>query len=416
MREKVVKILLMLGTMGFLWFGALGYDIVALASTEEESIELPMDQVLSQIKLEPVLTQATGTSYQLVLQNNTLEAGTYTLQWISSMPTIATVTAEDGIISALSQGTTIVTCVLTVGEYQYLYSCAVTVTDPKFDQDIYYISPQSTIYLPILGTYTGSVIYTSSDNNVVMPATGGMTVTGVSNGVAVITAEVDKRVISCQVVVSSPIVNYSDLFLVTGKTATLRVTGHSRTTPITFVSSNPKVVKVSAKGYVKTVKKGSAVITITVDGRVYNCYVASSKSSIISSIKRGYSVLGSKYSQKLRMKKGYYDCSSLVWRCFSKAGYYFGQKTYAPTAAAQAQRLVKKRKVLCYKGISQTKLLPGDLLYMKNSTKNGRYKNIGHVAIYIGNGRILHATDMKHGVCIDNYNTYKNRIVLIGRI
>ena len=39
MREKVVKALLMLGTIAFLWFGALGYEIVALASTEEESVE-----------------------------------------------------------------------------------------------------------------------------------------------------------------------------------------------------------------------------------------------------------------------------------------------------------------------------------------------------------------------------------------
>ncbi len=413
---KSIRVALLLVIMGFILFGKTGRDIVVLASMKGNTSELSTDQICSQIYLEATVNQAIGTQNQLVLYNNTLMEGTYSLRWSSTNPTVAMVDIESGIIDALSLGSTTLTCVLRVGESQYKYSCIVTVTDPQFSQITYYVKKNSQIVLPIKGSSTTEFICMSSNDTIVSPLGKGSMVVGKSAGTAWVTVEVDRRYISCYVIVSEPKVNVQNLYLAVKKTATLKITGHSKTTPIVFSSSNKAVATVNSKGYIKAIKNGSATIKIKVDDSTYYCYVAVGKTSIVNALKRANAALGSKYSQKLRMKKGYYDCSSLVWRTYSPSGYRFGQKTYAPTAAAQAKQLVKEKKVISYKGIDQSKLLPGDLIFLKATYNSKRYKNITHVAIYIGNGRILHARDEKAGVCIDNYDTYKKRIVVIGRL
>ena len=100
------------------------------------------------------------------------------------------------------------------------------------------------------------------------------------------------------------------------------------------------------------------------------------------------------YSQAKRMQEGYVDCSSYVWRCYAKAGIFFGQKEYAPTAA-EAARWCQEKGVLQTiskeEGRDKT-LQPGDLIfYTKRKGNNGRFLNIAHVSIYIGNGKMLHA-------------------------
>lgn len=100
------------------------------------------------------------------------------------------------------------------------------------------------------------------------------------------------------------------------------------------------------------------------------------------------------YSQAKRMQEGYVDCSSYVWRCYAKAGIFLGQEEYAPTAAEIA-RWCEEKGVL--QTISEERgrdrmLQPGDLIfYTKRKGNNGRFMNIAHVSIYLGNGKILHA-------------------------
>lgn len=100
------------------------------------------------------------------------------------------------------------------------------------------------------------------------------------------------------------------------------------------------------------------------------------------------------YSQSKRMQKGYVDCSSYVWRCYKKAGIVFGEESYAPTAAEIARWCEKHNALMSsnYVKKGKEKLQPGDLIfYTKRKGKNGRFKNIAHTAIYIGNGKMLHA-------------------------
>ncbi len=125
------------------------------------------------------------------------------------------------------------------------------------------------------------------------------------------------------------------------------------------------------------------------------------------------------------MEKGYYDCSSLVWRSYHDAGIDIGgTSTYAPTAASLAQYMVDHGKVVAYELISYEELLPGDLIFYKGGHDNGRYKWIDHVAMYAGvvtqgtasnnytQPMIVHAS---HGVEMSSYYHRSGDVVVIAR-
>lgn len=57
-------------------------------------------------------------------------------------------------------------------------------------------------------------------------------------------------------------------------------------------------------------------------------------------------------------------------------------------------------------------LKPGDLIFYSYSN-NGRYKNISHVGIYVGDGKMVEAVDEATGVVIQGY--HNGGLVMIGR-
>ncbi|MCD8378910.1 MAG: NlpC/P60 family protein [Lachnospiraceae bacterium] len=79
------------------------------------------------------------------------------------------------------------------------------------------------------------------------------------------------------------------------------------------------------------------------------------------------------------------DCSGFVLSVYAHFGY-----SLPHSSAAQAN---------CGTRISTSELQPGDLLFYGSSASN-----ISHVAIYIGNGQIVHASDERSGIKISNYN------------
>lgn len=116
--------------------------------------------------------------------------------------------------------------------------------------------------------------------------------------------------------------------------------------------------------------------------------------------------VGYPYSQPLRDSGNYYDCSSLAYYSWKSAGVdikYGG----ANTAAAEAEYCDKKGKT-----VNQKDMKPGDLVFYSFSN-NGRYKNISHVAIYVGDGKVVEAVDENHGVVYGNF--YSKGLVMIGR-
>ncbi len=95
--------------------------------------------------------------------------------------------------------------------------------------------------------------------------------------------------------------------------------------------------------------------------------------------------LGDPYSMAKRGQGSYVDCSYLVRWAYQQAGV---TSYKAATAAEQARYCVNNDMI-----ISKDQLRPGDVIFWrKNGCNCGRYKEIHHVAIYIGNGMIIEAS------------------------
>ena len=116
------------------------------------------------------------------------------------------------------------------------------------------------------------------------------------------------------------------------------------------------------------------------------------------------SKVGYPYSQPLRKSGKAFDCSSLAYYAWKSAGVdiSFGGGT---TAAAEAEGLKDKT-------VKEKNLQPGDLIFYSYTT-NGRDKNISHVGIYVGNGKMVEAVDEAHGVCLGDY--HNGGLVIICR-
>lgn len=104
--------------------------------------------------------------------------------------------------------------------------------------------------------------------------------------------------------------------------------------------------------------------------------------------------IGCRYSQDKRYQEGYYDCSSLVQRLYKEAGI-----TLPATAAAQGEYCYKNAMI-----INKKQLKPGDLIFYSYE-KNGEFRNISHVAIYVGDGKMVHAANPSRGVVLDPLRT-----------
>ena len=112
--------------------------------------------------------------------------------------------------------------------------------------------------------------------------------------------------------------------------------------------------------------------------------------------------VGCQYSQDRRYEEGFYDCSSLVQRCYAEFGI-----NLPAIASTQGQYIVEHGLE-----VTEDMLEPGDLIFYSYE-QNGEFRNISHVAIYIGNGRIVHAANTARGVVNDPFNP--SNIGLYGR-
>lgn len=224
----------------------------------------------------------------------------------------------------------------------------------------------------------------------------------------------------------NPVLSEDAVLLKKGKKTSITVENIPPYMSVTYKSSNKKIAKVSESGTITAKKNGNAVITVTVNGSiVLKCNVTVGTKKSLKAVHEAEAVLGAKYSQEKRMSKGYYDCSSLVWRAYKAAGAPLTDDKAAPVAADLAKYLEKKATVISYKYVEADKLEPGDLIFYAGTTDNGRYKSICHVAMYFGDsvekvsgkdknvGKIIHAYS-----CVEtgNYSNFRvNRIVLIVR-
>lgn len=94
--------------------------------------------------------------------------------------------------------------------------------------------------------------------------------------------------------------------------------------------------------------------------------------------------LGNPYSQTLRGRGSYTDCSYLTMWCYRQLGIML-----PGTAAEQARYLVENQLT-----ISKDDLQPGDLVFWSYKP-NGRFMNITHTGVYAGDGMVVDASSSK---------------------
>lgn len=104
--------------------------------------------------------------------------------------------------------------------------------------------------------------------------------------------------------------------------------------------------------------------------------------------------VGCRYDQSRRMEEGYYDCSSLVYRLYKEVGIEL------PLTAAEQGKYCYRNAMV----INKKELKPGDLIFYSYE-ENGEFRNISHVAIYVGDGKMVHAANKRRGVVIDALRT-----------
>ena len=207
---------------------------------------------------------------------------------------------------------------------------------------------------------------------------------------------VDGKILTATIKCTDPKIARTVEILKKGQSASYAIKGSSGYNKVTYKIANKKYASVSSTGKVKAKNYGKTTFTAKADGKTWQFDLYIIKEKAYKAVSKAHSICKSKpvYSQSKRMKNGYVDCSSFVWKSYKGSKVYFGSKTYAPTAADIAKWCSKNKKLLklsTYNNKS-SKLKPGDLIfYRKRSGNNGRYKNIDHVAMYVGNDTIVHA-------------------------
>lgn len=160
---------------------------------------------------------------------------------------------------------------------------------------------------------------------------------------------------------------------------------------VTWVSGNNRVASVSRTGIVTINGTGTTKITAKVNRRKVVCIVSVSSKTAYRVVKDARAITKKKniqYSQAMRMSKNYYDCSSLIYRCFRPYGIRFGytHPSWAPTAAEEGYWCKNSGHLVSTEPVEilSCKLVPGDTIYYSFNGDNGRYLDIDHTAIFSG--------------------------------
>ncbi|MCD8109367.1 MAG: phage tail tip lysozyme [Clostridiales bacterium] len=189
------------------------------------------------------------------------------------------------------------------------------------------------------------------------------------------------------------------------------------------------------KSVINIFKLGRAAIRAQIDMNALNKLVSwrtttsSTSLTVLSSgsgIAYGDTSLGAKaaecalahindiYSQGQRTTDGYVDCSSLMAKAYKEAG---DASLCWLTAAGEAEYCVSSGSVL-----EADSLQAGDLIF-SSSGSNGRYLNISHVGMYLGDydgdgaAEVINAVGTGKGVKIADFDSYisSHNVVMYGR-
>ena len=156
-------------------------------------------------------------------------------------------------------------------------------------------------------------------------------------------------------------------------------------------SSGSTVHNLTFKDYINKgtlTEEQEKMLTELMDSDLWDTY--SSGSAGLSVAELAMTKVGCHYSQERRYEEGYYDCSSLVQRLYKEVGIEL------PAVASTQGKYCYENAML----VNKKDLKPGDLIFYSHE-ENGEFRNISHVAIYVGDGMMVHVANSERGVVYD---------------
>ncbi len=192
--------------------------------------------------------------------------------------------------------------------------------------------------------------------------------------------------------------NKTKVLLEIGESYQLKVKNTS--SKVKWSSSNKKVVKVSSKGVLTPKSVGSAKVTAKVNGKKYTCKVTVADYSGMSVeqkevVSYALKYVGNKYRYGgSSLTKGT-DCSGFTMAVYKNFGYNLVHNAYGQLKTT--------------KSVKMKNIKPGDLIFYGSSKKN-----CSHVALYIGNNKVVHASTESTGIVVSDYKYRK--YVGVGRV
>jgi len=214
--------------------------------------------------VEPYFDKESMSLYKGKSDKFNLTGGRSDTKWTSSNTSVATVDNK-GNVTAVSAGY----ATITANTGGYLVKATVTVENPYISDTALSMYRKEKATLKVTGA-SGDVSWTSSNKKVATVSSSGV-VTGKGVGTATITAKVAGEALKCKVTIKGAKLAVTSKTMYTNTSYTLKMYG--ATNKIKWKSSNSKVAKVSSKGKITAVKKGSATIYAKTDGKTYKCKV-----------------------------------------------------------------------------------------------------------------------------------------------
>jgi len=191
--------------------------------------------------------------------------------------------------------------------------------------------------------------------------------------------------------------NKSKLVLEMGTTYELKML--NTTKKVKWSTSNKRIVKVKS-GLLTPVSVGTAKVTANVNGKKYSCMVTVADYSGMTIeqkevISFALQYVGNRYRYGGTSLTNGTDCSGFTFAVYKNFGYNLQRTAY--------------QQLCSTKNVKKKNLKPGDLIFYGSSKRS-----CNHVAMYIGNQKVVHASTESTGIVVSDYN-YR-RIVGYGRV
>ena len=228
---------------------------------------------------KPSLIMIEGESEQLTATVDPESASDYTIDWESSNPDIASV--NNGYVKAIKEGHTSITvsaggktasCSVTVLA-KYIPVSSITVY-PTFAEMVEGDELALTVSVEPADANDKSLLWSSSDNNVVSVNEGKLTAKSVGN--AKITVKAGEKTATCDIAVVKKVIhvesislNLSQKRLKKGEKVTITAIVHPENAnnfTISYSSANPDVASVSQDGIVEGLSSGKTTISVEAEG------------------------------------------------------------------------------------------------------------------------------------------------------